>query len=98
MPTYTYFELVLEDFLNLSFGKSTWGSDLKIQKYKNIAFHTFEKSYDSTVWSILDYCSSLLCTQNITTPGFYKYDLVVESQNQAIIYYICLPKSKFRGL
>ena len=71
---YKYLGIILDEHLTYnecattladSAGRALRSVISKFYSFKNIGYSTFSKLYDTTVWPILDYCSSIWSFKNI---------------------------------
>ena len=82
---YKYLGIILDEHLTYnecattladSAGRALGSVISKFYSFKNIGYSTFSKLYDTTVWPILDYCSSIWSFKNIIMLPKYKTELL----------------------
>ena len=91
---YKYLGIIFDENLNFtecattladSAGRALGSIISKFTSFKNIMFNTFTKLYETTVWPILDYCSSVW--------SYKKHHYSTKIQNRASRYFLGVHKN-----
>ena len=91
---YKYLGIIFDETLNFtecattladSAGRALGSIISKFSSFKNIMFTTFTKLYETTVWPILDYCSSIW--------SYKKHQFASKIQNRACRYFLGVHKN-----
>ena len=91
---YKYLGIILDEHLTYnecattladSAGRALGSVISKFYSFKNIGYSTFSKLYDTTVWPILDYCSSIW--------SFKKHNYAAKVQDRAARYFLGVHKN-----
>ena len=94
VPKYRYLGVIFDENLNFnecattladSAGRALGNVISKFSSFKNIMFSTFTKLFDTTVWPILNYCSSVW--------SYKKHQYATKIQNRACRYFLGVHKN-----
>ena len=94
VPKFRYLGVIFDENLNFnecvgtladSAGRALGNVISKFSSFKNIMFSTFTKLFDTTVWPIINYCSSVW--------SYKRHQYATKIQNRACRYFLGVHKN-----